>query len=249
MADAAARRTFSVPLPFQPTVGTPSLPEPPLDAVRCGLNAAVDLLVGTNLNEGSFAVEMRPGYPSDPPRMEDRVEEQVAPFVADPATAREEYAAALATVMGVRPTGNELLEACLADQLYRQPSNRLLDARATASGTTFSYLFTWRSPALDGRLGACHALEIPFVFRQLGCREARFLVGAQAPASLGAMMSQAWAAFAGTGAPAAPGLPPWPPYSAPERQTMVLDVVPRVAADPRSALREFWAGQALSAGQ
>ncbi|MCU1519591.1 MAG: carboxylesterase [Pseudarthrobacter sp.] len=249
MADAAAQRTFSVPLPFQPTVGTPSLPEPPLDAVRGGLNSAVDLLVGTNLNEGSFAVEMRPEHPSDPPRIEDRVEAQLSPFVADPATAREEYAAALAAAMGARPTAKELLEACLADQLYRQPSNRLLDARATASGTTFSYLFTWHSPALDGRLGACHALDIPFVFRQLGCREARFLVGAHAPDALGAMMSQSWAAFAATGAPAAPGLPLWPPYSAPERQTMILDVVPLVAADPRGGLREFWAGQALTAGQ
>ena len=232
-----------MPLPFQPTVGTPSLPEPPLDAVRIGRNSAVDLIVGTNLNEGSFAVEMRPAYPSDPPRLEDRVELLLAAFFADPAGAREQYGAALADAIGEQPDGKQLLEACLADQLYRQPSNRLLDARAGASGSTFSYLFIWPSPALDGQLGACHALEIPFVFRQLDCREARFLVGAKAPAELSGMMSVAWAAFARNGEPAASGLPHWPSYSTQARETMVLDVRPRVEADPRAALRRFWAGQ------
>ena len=246
LAEAEAGRSFSVPLPFQPTVGTPSLPEPPLDAVRNGRNSAVDLIVGTNLNEGSFAVEMRPAYPSDPPRLEDRVELLLAAFFADPAAAREQYADALADALGEQPVGKQLLEACLADQLYRQPSNRLLDARADASGSTFSYLFTWPSPALDGKLGACHALEIPFVFRQLDCREARFLVGTQAPAELSGMMSVAWAAFARNGEPAAAGLPRWPSYSTQSRETMVLDVQPRVEADPRAALRTFWAGQPVS---
>ncbi|MDR7158103.1 carboxylesterase family protein [Arthrobacter sp. BE255] len=243
LAEAEAGRSFSVPLPFQPTVGTPSLPEPPLDAVRNGRNSAVDLMAGTNLNEGSFAVEMRPAYPSDPPRLEDRVELLLAACFADPAAAREHYADALADALGAQPGGKQLLEACLADQLYRQPSNRLLDARASSSGTNFSYLFTWPSPALDGKLGACHALEIPFVFRQLDCREARFLVGTEAPAELSAMMGAAWSAFARAGEPAAAGLPRWPSYAAQSRETMVLDIQPRIEADPRSALRTFWAAQ------
>ena len=29
------------------------------------------------------------------------------------------------------------------------------------------YEFAWRSPQFGGRLGACHALEIPFVFDTL----------------------------------------------------------------------------------
>lgn len=241
MADAEAAGSFSVPLPFQPTAGTPFLPEPPLDAIRGGRNSGADLLVGTNLNEGSFAVEMRPAYPNDPPLPEGKVELLLAPHFVDPAAAREEYASSLAAATGTPCDGRGQLESCLADQLYRQPSNRLLDARACASGATFSYLFTWPSPALDGKLGACHALEIPFVFRQLGCREARFLVGTKPPAELSASMSQAWAAFARTGAPAAEGLPRWPSYSSPSRDTMVLDVIPQVESDPRGALRKFWA--------
>ncbi|WP_326498057.1 carboxylesterase/lipase family protein [Arthrobacter sp. FX8] len=62
----AAAESFAVPLPFQPTVGTPSLPLPPLESIGNGVNFGVDLLIGTNLNEGSFAVEMRPDTGSDP---------------------------------------------------------------------------------------------------------------------------------------------------------------------------------------
>lgn len=244
LIDAAAPLSFGVPLPFQPTVGTAALPDPPLDAVRNGRSSAVDLLVGTNLNEGSFAVEIRPDYPSDPPRFEDRVELVLGGYCPDPARARTGFAAALADSLGKEPDGREQLEACLADLQYRQPSNRLLDARQGSAGATFSYLFTWASPALGGKLGACHALEIPFVFRQTGNREARFLTGGTAPTHLSGMMSGAWAAFARAGTPEAPGLPEWPLYSVPERHTMILDGKPGVRADPRASLREFWLGLA-----
>lgn len=248
LTDAAAPHSFGVPLPFQPTVGTPSLPEPPLDAVLHGRSSAVDLLVGTNLNEGSFAVEMRPDFPSDPPLFEDRVELVLTGHFPDPARARPGFAAALADSLGRDPDGREQLEACLADVQYRQPTNRLLDAREGSAGATFSYLFTWPSPALGGRLGACHALEIPFVFRQTGNREARFLTGGTAPTGLSRAMSTAWAAFARAGTPDAEGLPEWPKYSSPDRHTMILDERPGVEADPRGSLREFWLGSAGGEG-
>jgi para-nitrobenzyl esterase len=239
MADAEAQRSYGVPLPFQPTVGTPALPDRPLDAVRGGRSSTVDLLIGTNLNEGSFAVELRPFYPSDPPRMEDRVELLMAAHSDQPALAAGRYAAALTGCKDGEPTGKELLEACLADILYRQPSNRLLAARCSSDRATFSYLFTWSTLAMEGRLGACHALEVPFVFRNLSHPGAGFLVGRQPPTRLSGMMSSAWASFARNGTPSAPGLPDWPVYG-PGRETMILDTDPSVEPDPRGALRRFW---------
>lgn len=229
--------TFAVPLPFQPTTGTPSLPVPPLEAVRRGLSSEVDLLIGTNLNEGSVAVEMRPKNPSEPSHAE-----RAAAVLADAgAQGREaEYARALASALGAEPSGKQLLEAAISDAVYRQPSNRLLDARQGSAGNNYSYLFTWHSPAMGGKLGACHALDIPFVFRQLASPEAEFLTRGTAPRNLSDMMSTAWAGFALGGRPAAPGLPVWPEYW-PGRGTMVLDEQPRIEADPRGKLREFWA--------
>ena len=90
---------------------------------------------------------------------------------------------------------------------------------------------------MGGKLGACHALDIPFVFRQLASPEAEFLTRGTAPQDLSDMMSTAWSGFARTGQPAAPGLPDWPDYG-PERRTMILDETPRVEGDPRRELRE-----------
>ena len=162
--------------------------------------------------------------------------------IRDRGPAASGYAEALAGVMGREPSGKELLEASIADSLYRQPSNRLLDARSLAArngagGRNFAYLFTWRSPAMGGKLGACHALEIPFVFRHLDAPEAAFLTRGLAPRALGDTMSLAWASFARDGRPQPPA---WPEYGA-ERSTLVLDEDVRVEADPRRGIREFFA--------
>ncbi|CAI3797325.1 carboxylesterase/lipase family protein [Pseudarthrobacter sp. MM222] len=241
LESAAAAVTFGVPLPFQPTAGTPAIPRPPLDAIRLGCNSRIDLLVGTNLNEGSFAVEFRPAAPSDPPQLADRVDLMLARASSNPSGARASYEEALARTLGLPPNGKQLLEAYLADVHYRQPTNRLLAARSGSQGKNFSYLFTWESPAMGGKLGSCHALDIPFVFRQLEAAEAKFLTRGIAPQALGDSMSSAWANFARSGAPQAAGLPPWPEYGRQHRQTMILDVISRVESDPRGALREFWA--------
>ena len=236
-----AAESYAVPLPFQPTVGTRSLPVPPLEAVRNGINRGVDLLVGTNLNEGSFAVEMRPPGPADPD-YPDRAAAVLAGAGIAPAHAPG-YAEALTAVMCRKPTGRELLEAAIADSLYRQPSNSLLDARLDSAqdgaGRNFAYLFTWPSPALGGKLGACHALEIPFVFRHLDIPEAAFLTRGTAPQRLSELVSGAWAAFARTGSPDQQSLP-WPAYGR-ERSTMVLGDGPRPEADPRRDIRLFFA--------
>ncbi|MCY1676287.1 carboxylesterase/lipase family protein [Pseudarthrobacter sp. SL88] len=243
LEEGIAAESYAVPLPFQPTVGTPSLPEPPLDAVRSGINSGVDLLVGTNLNEGSFAVEMRPDRPEDP-GYPDRAA-AVLSAGGLPGDCAQGYAEALAAVLAHEPRGKELLEAAIADAVYRQPSNNLLDARlqsarSAAHGRTFAYLFTWRSPAMGGKLGSCHTLEIPFVFRHLASPDAAYLTRGKGPQALSDTMSGAWAAFARTGAPDQPGLA-WPEYGQ-ERRTMMLDDAPRVEADPRREVRLFFAG-------
>ncbi|MDT0169031.1 carboxylesterase family protein [Pseudarthrobacter sp. BRE9] len=232
-----AAESFAVPLPFQPTVGTPSLPVPPLEAVRNGVNRGVDLLIGTNLNEGSFAVEMRPDSAADP-GYPDRAA-AVLSGAGVPPDAAPGYAEALSGLLGREPGGKELLEAAIADSLYRQPSNRLLAARQDApGGRNFAYLFTWRSPAMGGKLGACHALDIPFVFRHLDAPEAAFLTRGKAPQSLSDAMSGAWAAFAQAGTPDIKHLA-WPEYGG-RRNTMVFDGESRLEADPRREVREFF---------
>ena len=236
-----SRDVVGLALPFQPTVDGRLLPQPPLDLIRRGLNADVDLLVGTNLNEASFFTEPMSGPGDDAATVEAkirRVLDQDLPDATGEVVAG--YRAAVAAAIGHQPTQRQVLESLLTDRLYRQPTNRLLAARAGSAGATYAYLFTWRSPLFDGRLGACHVLEIPFVFRQLHRIEAVSLVGEDAPQALSDWMSAAWVRFADTGIPGSAALPDWLPYGPDQRLTMELNVHPRLREDPLRELREFW---------
>jgi carboxylesterase type B len=97
------------------------------------------------------------------------------------------------------------------------------------------YEFAWRSPQLNGLLGACHALEVPFVFDRLG-DGTEPLLGADPPQQLANAMHAAWASFASTGECA------WRKYDLSRRATMRFDTISKVVDDPRSAERALWQG-------
>ena len=53
----------------------------------------------------------------------------------------------------------------VTDRTYRFDSITLAQRKAAQGrAPVYMYLFAWRTPALDGRLFAPHAIEIPFVF-------------------------------------------------------------------------------------
>ncbi len=57
----------------------------------------------------------------------------------------------------------DLLAAIVTDWFFGIPGLRVAESRA-ATGTTWVYRFDHPDPAANHRLGACHAVEIPFVF-------------------------------------------------------------------------------------
>ena len=59
----------------------------------------------------------------------------------------------------------------------RSDGSGLADAHAPAPGGTFMYEFGWPSPIMDGRLGSCHALEMPFVFDTLDLGHGQMMGG------------------------------------------------------------------------
>jgi carboxylesterase 2/para-nitrobenzyl esterase len=98
------------------------------------------------------------------------------------------------------------------------------------------YEFAWRSPQFNGLLGACHALEIPFVFGTLG-NGTELLLGTNPPQQLADAMHAAWVAFA------ARGDCPWPRYDLSRRATRRFDTRSETVDDPRSAERALWEGR------
>ena len=102
------------------------------------------------------------------------------------------------------------------------------------------YLFTWESDYLGYLFKATHALEIPFVFDNVGAA----LITGDRPnkAELAQSMSEAWIAFARNGNPSHPGIPDWAPYTTDDRATMIFDVPCRMENDPAREELDAWEG-------
>src|SRR5205823_237341 len=123
--------------------------------------------------------------------------------------------------------------AIVTDRYFRLPALAVAAARAGGPAPTFGYEFSWRTPV--GGLGACHALEIPFVFDTLSHPGAQAMTGPGAPQQLADQMHAAWIAFAATGDPG------WPPLGA-DLTTRVFEADGGgVRQDPRGSDRRAWA--------
>ncbi len=129
----------------------------------------------------------------------------------------------------------DLLAARQGDWWCRILALRLDDAHATSPSGTYMYEFAWRSPQFNGRLGACHGLEIPFVFDTLGYAT-QALCGNEPPQRLADTIHAAWVAFATHGNPG------WPKYELQRRATMRFDMTPEIIDDPLVIERALWDG-------
>jgi para-nitrobenzyl esterase len=129
-----------------------------------------------------------------------------------------------------------VLAAIETDWWCRVPALRLAEAHAPGPARTYMYEFAWRSP-LGGPVGACHALELPFVFDTLDLGAQQMLgamLGPEPPQPLADAMHGAWTAFAATGNPG------WAAYEPSRRATMRFDVESSVVDDPRAFERDLW---------
>jgi para-nitrobenzyl esterase len=218
-------------LPFTPVVDGQVLPTRPIDAVRHGSAAEVPVLTGTTAEEWNLFVLGSPKVKDDATLLR-----RVGRIVEDPDTLVAGYRQALG------PVGpDEIFRALMTDRVFWLPAVRLVEAQSIHQPEhTFLYRFDVASSALDGRLGSCHALEIPFVFDQLTKAGVDLLTGPGAPQSVADDMHAAWIAFARQGSPGVGGLD-WPAYGE-DRQTMIFAVPSHCVNDPDAARRQAWEG-------
>lgn len=226
-------RPGEITLPLLPAVDGVTLPIAPLDAVSAGVAADVQLVVGTNRDEMAFFVlsdltlaEM------DEERLVRRLRRS-APW-ASAEDLLDAYRR-VRTSRGEAVTPRDLWVATASDLVFRWPSLQLAAAQRAHQPKTFVYLFTWETPAFRGALGACHALDIPFVFGTVRTAAvAKFAGGGPAAEALSEDMQAAWLAFARTGDPASERLGEWPAWDSERRPTMVFDRVSQVRDAPRN---------------
>jgi len=166
---------------FAPVVGDDVLPEPPMAAL-----AEVAVLVGWNSEE--FRLYTVPLG---------TIDALTAETVG--AALRAVHPQAAELLAAQEGTPGERYTAALTELVFAGPSRRLA---AALPGPTHVYEFTWRSPSFGGRLGACHGLELPFVFGTLpSCTGPDALAGEDPPAALSSELVAAWTSFARTGDP------------------------------------------------
>ena len=247
MAALRALRTRG--LPFQPVIDGDVIPRDPLAAIRDGLARGIPLMIGTNLDEARLFAPLDPEATTlDEAELLARCEEAI-PGGTDAARRAVAVYRDARAARGERVEPGDLWFAIESDRTMRHPAMRLAALQAAHQPETYAYLFTWPSPAMGGLFGACHALELPFLFGTLGHPLVRPFTGKGPEAqALAARIQDAWIAFARTGRPGHVGVGDWPAYDAARRRTMILDRQCRVEAAPREAERRFWESLAPEAG-
>jgi para-nitrobenzyl esterase len=137
---------------------------------------------------------------------------------------------------GISTTPYDILAAIQADAMFRIPQIRVAEAQLKNKQKAYNYLFTWQSPYQGGILGACHTLELGFVF---GHPSPHFCGSGPVVQKLSHSMQDAWTSFARTGDPSCESLGSWPEYGE-KRKTMILGEKCYVEEAPLEEERAAW---------
>lgn len=205
-----------------PVVDGDVVPGVPEERFAAGEAHGIPLLIGTTAEEFRLFLV--------PTGIAASITEQVLPLLAQrygwPAGTVETYAAN-------RPgaTPGDVAAAVLTDAGFRAPSMGLVKAQSGTGAPVHVYEFAWRTPVSG--LGACHALELPFVFDTLS--GASQMVGSSAPQQLADEAHRAWVAFACDGDPG------WPQWTPDVPAVMTFDEDSRVVRSPRADELALWA--------
>ena len=122
-----------------------------------------------------------------------------------------------------------------SDHTFRRPAYWLADQLADTGSRIHVGEFGWASPARRGDFGACHGLEVPFVFDTLE----RSRLTRSGPRPLAEALHASWVRFITEGDPSSPTIGSWPRYDRAERLVQILDHPFRVEPDPLSDRRAF----------
>jgi para-nitrobenzyl esterase len=211
---------------FAPVVDGEAIPRHPFHPDAPAISADVPMIIGTTLDDsamgGRFDIDeagVKAGLQKRYAAHVDRIFD----------TYRRKY-----------PTVSPfLLQArMLTDRRGRRAANTMADLKAAAGkAPAYLYLWSWPSPALGGKLGAVHGVDVGMTFNN-----ARGAIAGDSPEAraLAARFAAAWVAFAKTGDPNTDVNPRWPAYDSQTRPTMVWDSEVTLEHDPLRELRTLW---------
>jgi para-nitrobenzyl esterase len=226
--------------PFKPVVDGRALSQRPIDAIAGGLSADVPVVVGACRDEEKLFTLWDPTVGElDEPGLVKRVDALVPGHGHALVDAYRQARAA----RGADTSAFELWCAIETDRVFRVPAVRLAEAQSRHQPATWSYLVTWESQAMGGKLGACHGIDLPFVFGQVGSKTGGIFAGSGPEAQrLSREMMGAWIAFARAGDPNHAELVSWPGHDETRRATMLFGRKSEVVEAPLEGERRAWEG-------
>jgi para-nitrobenzyl esterase len=209
---------------FNPVIDPQTLPALPMQGIANGAAKAVEIVIGTNRDEVKLFDAALSRDPIDDAALTKAVR-AVLPKAGE-GEAKDLIAVYRASrkALGLPDSNLDMLDAINSDVRFRIPSLRWAVNQRAAGGKAWVYLFTHVSPARRGAFGACHALEMPFVFGTLGApTQDKFAGTGPDVQRLSAEMMDAWLGFASKGEPATAAIGAWTQYDGDTRPTMIFD--------------------------
>ncbi|PUB34657.1 para-nitrobenzyl esterase [Elizabethkingia sp. YR214] len=210
-------------MPFEPVIDGDLLTATPLECIANGSGRDVEILIGTNSQE--FRLFLVP--------------EGILSKITDSAldTLASGYGLSTEAIQTYRKnrldnSPGDVLCDIITDWFYRIPALRV----AEKHGNTHVYEFSWGSPAYNNLLGACHGVELAFVFDNLTNVGFAEMIGNQPPQQLATTVHKAWVDFATHGNPG------WDTYDIDNRISMRFDFVSQITIDDRADERSAWDG-------
>lgn len=216
--------------PLRPVVDGQVLPLPPLEGIArewaVGDGTPQDVLVGANADEMNFYLV--PNQEIDTVDMA-RVEvfAQACGLGAEAIQCYQQW--------HPEASPGELLSRMQSDFYYRAPATLLAELAQAAGKSVRLYDFQWRSPQCAGRMGAAHAMELPFVFNTLSSSNGLTFAGPAAPQALADRLHPWWAEFARSG-----HCSDWPAWTPAQRGRMGLDTQTTWQAEPLDLALPLW---------
>src|SRR6185437_14535775 len=218
---------------FAPVVDGISLLHHPFDPVAPDVSADVPLIIGHNHTEMTLFAGADPSIFS---LDEAGLQQRLKPLLKD--SAESVLRAFRSTYPRESPSGLYFLITTAYPTVAF--TEKIAERRAAlGKAATYVYEFTWPTPIRGGRMRSPHTIEMPFVFDNVRDPLVQKLTGDGADVfPLAEHVCDTWIAFARTGSPNSSNLPHWPPYSAADREVMIINTESRAQRDPDRAARE-----------
>ena len=220
--------------PTEPVIDGKVLPVLPIRAIAGGSADGIPMLAGTLSDEWRLWLAFDPVIKDlTEEHMINRFKKRLRSL--NPQVMVDAYRKIL-TERGVPTTPTDIYLAVISDRMFRIPTIRLLQTQGGRGNPAYSYLLTWKSPFKDGIFGACHAMDLGFLW---GAYNSEFFGPEPAADTLSMNMQDSWLAFARSGDPSCESLGKWPIYGN-RRETMVFGRECGVEEAPYDEERRSW---------